>query len=595
MSLGKDDPTVDESTGPVRPADAPPGLHPTGAPPPVSEATPVERTGGASRSGGSTFGTEARTGSTRGTSTLTSHLALREEQAERARPMLAVAVVVSTLTLVAFQLPGVSGGPGEIPATVGLVVLVAYSVSLLAIFRPPKLIGERPMLVFALLVAYAINSAVLHVGVFTPAIMASFVVVYYFATGDSPLGAWGMFLSTSVGYAVLAAIFLFWPTGMVARESIFVLENPHPVAMSALTVVVEMTLGLTFWLGQRSRKATLEAMSRLERAREQIRQREALLNEARADFERVLDANKIGRFTGRAVGTHLAEDIIGRGAMGEVYRARHLDSDEPAALKMLPPHALDNPLHQERMFREAKISSSLNSKHIVRVFDSGTAEDGSPYLVMELLTGHDLAHYLREGKRLRLSDAGKLVAQVAAGLAVAEEAGIVHRDLKPGNLFLAQQGAQHVWKILDFGVSKASDQSASLTRGAAVGTPSYMSPEQTKGAEVDHRSDVFALGTITYRTLTGRPPFTGSDMVATINNVANRQPTQPSSIVTLPVDVERVLALALAKRPADRFGSAAIFAAAFREASKNELSQGLRDAADALVERHPWGTERGAR
>src|SRR5690606_27593392 len=126
-----------------------------------------------------------------------------------------------------------------------------------------------------------------------------------------------------------------------------------------------------------------------------------------------------------------------------------------------------------------------------------------------------------------------------------------------------------IWKVLDFGVSKVMASSGILTQGVAVGTPSYMSPEQAKGAEVDHRADVFAVGVIAYRCLTGRPAFTGPDMVSTLYNVLHVQPTRPVDLVRVPEDVERVLVLAMVKRRERRLGSTSMLVAALQDAAKH--------------------------
>lgn len=167
----------------------------------------------------------------------------------------------------------------------------------------------------------------------------------------------------------------------------------------------------------------------------------------------------------------------------------------------------------------------------------------------------------------------------------------MHRDLKPQNVFLAEEGRKRSWKVLDFGVSKLRESQATLTQGAAIGTPSYMAPEQAKGLSVDHRADVFSLAVIAYRSLTGRPAFTGPDAATTLYNVVYAQPVRPSELIGMTPDVERVLALGLAKDPARRLSSASLFSAAFRDAVNGRLDERLRRDADALVLEAPWGFE----
>jgi serine/threonine-protein kinase len=181
---------------------------------------------------------------------------------------------------------------------------------------------------------------------------------------------------------------------------------------------------------------------------------------------------------------------------------------------------------------------------------------------------------------------------VALGLDAARAAGIVHRDLKPHNIFLADEGGGRRWKILDFGVSKAGG-SGTLTKGHIVGTPAYMAPEQARGEDVDHRADVYSLAAILYRAVTGHPAFTGKDVPTTLYEVVYRVPTQPSILAQLPGDVDRVLALGLAKDADDRFATALELARWFAAAVEDTLDAEQRRRADELIARQPWGTRPG--
>ncbi|HMR11809.1 MAG TPA: serine/threonine-protein kinase, partial [Polyangiaceae bacterium] len=299
----------------------------------------------------------------------------------------------------------------------------------------------------------------------------------------------------------------------------------------------------------------------------------------------------MGRYTGQRVAGYQVGEIIGRGAMGEVYAGLRSGDDRPVALKFLHPMVLSEEKHLDRFMREAKIAAALNSPHVVKILELGNSNDGIPFIAMERLEGEDLARKLRGKKQLKISEVLTLVSEVAQGLSLADERGIVHRDLKPQNLFLAQTTEGAVWKILDFGVSKINAAGATATQGGAVGTPSYMAPEQAKGRDVDHRADVFALGAIAYRALTGKPPFTGPDSLATLYNVVHVQPTRPSQLRPLPRDVDRVLALSLAKDVARRIESASALSDALSAAASGRLDPGLRSRADALLGLMPWGHE----
>jgi len=156
-------------------------------------------------------------------------------------------------------------------------------------------------------------------------------------------------------------------------------------------------------------------------------------------------------------------------------------------------------------------------------------------------------------------------------------------------VFHAEAAGVRRWKILDFGVSK-SGGSGTLTQGHVIGTPAYMAPEQAKGEDVDHRADVYSLAAILYRAVTGHPAFTGKDVPTTLYDVVYRIPTQPSLLATLPFDVDRVLAIGLAKERGDRFATASELAAWFVAAATTGLSADQRQRADELIARAPWGT-----
>jgi len=170
------------------------------------------------------------------------------------------------------------------------------------------------------------------------------------------------------------------------------------------------------------------------------------------------------------------------------------------------------------------------------------------------------------------------------GLDAVHARGIVHRDLKPQNLFL--DGL--TWKIVDFGIARLADHSSTLTRGAVVGTPQYMAPEQARGETIDHRADLYSLGAIAYRTLTGRNAFSGDDAAAVLYAVVHGMPVRPSALVDVVDDVDRWVALALAKDPALRPASGKVLAHQLVSALRGELSPQLRDTADRLIAAAPW-------
>ena len=221
----------------------------------------------------------------------------------------------------------------------------------------------------------------------------------------------------------------------------------------------------------------------------------------------------------RIVGTIVAgkyriRRVIGSGSMGIVCEAEHLEIGKRLAIKVIDASLAGMADIAMRFRQEARAASLVESQHIVQVFDVGTDEKLGLYLVMEYLTGEDLAARIARDKRLPTDTAVRLAVQVARGLAKAHEAGVVHRDLKPANIFLTErEDDEPLVKILDFGISKVIDASRAesklkLTRaGTVVGTPQYMSPEQAQGLSVDEKTDVWALGLVLYEMLAGRPAY----------------------------------------------------------------------------------------
>jgi eukaryotic-like serine/threonine-protein kinase len=245
--------------------------------------------------------------------------------------------------------------------------------------------------------------------------------------------------------------------------------------------------------------------------------------------------------------------------MGSVWVARHLQLDVTIALKFMAPEYASSGEARARFEREAKASAQLKSPHVVQVHDYGVEGD-APFLAMELLEGEDLEDRLARVKRLSLADAAVVVNQVCKALRLAHEAGLVHRDLKPGNLFLARQGDEETVKVLDFGIAKASSLAAdqSTKTGSLIGSPHYMSPEQVRNSkQVDPRSDLWSMGVIAFRMLTGRLPFPGEEVGEILVDICTAPIPVPSELLPeLGAPVDGFLARALARDPAQRFQSA---------------------------------------
>jgi serine/threonine-protein kinase len=405
--------------------------------------------------------------------------------------------------------------------------------------------------------------------------------IYFFSLGANARITTGIYILVSVLHGVLV---LLIATGVVVDRGIVNIQHLKTIDQLGVLAVVEFLYFITFYTARTSQRVTLEHVMKLEQAVRGVAQREALLAEARAELDRALKVGGPGRYTDQTIGGFKLGLLIGRGGMGEVYEAQGPSGE--AAVKLLHAGTLSDPTHVARFVREAQTASKLDTPHVVRVLEVGTTAGEVPYLAMERLRGHDLAHQLRKQRRLQLAEARMLALHVSQGLEAARTAGIVHRDLKPHNVFLGQDGR---WKILDFGVSKQGG-TGTLTRGHVIGTPAYMAPEQARGENVDHRADVYSLAAILYRSVTGHPAFTGKDVPTTLYDVVYRVPTQPSMLVQLPADIDRVLALGLAKDVRDRFANALELADWFAAAVTDELTPEQRRRADDLLARHPWGT-----
>ncbi len=255
---------------------------------------------------------------------------------------------------------------------------------------------------------------------------------------------------------------------------------------------------------------------------------------------------------------------IGQGGFGLVYEATHLGLRARVAIKLLHSEVRHHAQAMERFRREAWASAQLTSQHAVRVMDVDVLEDGSPFIVMELLRGRDLEAELAARGRLPIREAVGHVLQAASAIAEAHALGIIHRDLKPNNLFIVDPGGLPQLKVLDFGLSKiASD--LSLTRTTAqIGTPMYMSPEQFRsGKDIDCRSDIWALGVILYRLLALRPPFVGENRTDLMVAISSQSPAELRQLApNVPPELAAVVMRALSKDRADRYQSVPEMAAA---------------------------------
>lgn len=267
------------------------------------------------------------------------------------------------------------------------------------------------------------------------------------------------------------------------------------------------------------------------------------------------------------------EDEIGRGGMSIVYRAQDLRLNRAVAIKVLPPELALDAAVRSRFRREAQTSAQLSHPHIVPIYDVGEA-DGVVYFVMSLVTGGNLGTHLEQRPLRAIEEVRQILTEVADALAYAHLRGVIHRDIKADNILLESEGGRCM--VTDFGIARAMEGGARLTQtGIAVGTPTYMSPEQAVGdRHVDGRSDIYSLGVVGYQMLTGRVPFTaGNAMALLLKHVSER----PQPILELRPETPRALAEAVERAMAKAADSRWPTAAAFREALlSNEVSASWR-------------------
>lgn len=268
----------------------------------------------------------------------------------------------------------------------------------------------------------------------------------------------------------------------------------------------------------------------------------------------------------RELGSYQLGELLGRGGMGEVYRATHRMLARPAAIKLIRPEMIgtgrgDSAVLALRRFRrEALVAANLQSPHTVAIYDFGVTDDGTLYIVMELLEGMTLDALVREQGPLPANRVIAILRQVAESLAEAHAAGVVHRDIKPANIHVGRRGLQHDFvKVLDFGLVKSvtgdpADQSLETAAGLMPGTPSFMAPEMALGEPYDGRADLYALGCVGYFLLTGHPVFQADSPLQVIARHLHAVPVPPSVRAGVPVPeaLERLVMACLAKRPEER-------------------------------------------
>jgi serine/threonine-protein kinase len=277
----------------------------------------------------------------------------------------------------------------------------------------------------------------------------------------------------------------------------------------------------------------------------------------------------------RHLGQYRLRQLIGAGAMGEVYLAEHQFLKRPCALKLIRPDRVGDPRALARFEREVRLTATLSHPNTVEIYDYGRTADGTYYYVMEYLPGLNLEELVEQHGPIPPGRAVYLLRQLCQALREAHAVSLIHRDIKPSNIIAARRGEMaDVAKLLDFGLVRPPDAPAAHLswEGQILGTPLFMSPEQAAGnRELDQRSDIYSLGAVAYHLLTGRPPFNGASGLAVLVAHARDPVVPPSSILPdIPEDLERVVLRCLAKDAADRFADAESLERALRECACSE-------------------------
>ncbi|MGH7297107.1 MAG: serine/threonine-protein kinase, partial [Polyangiaceae bacterium] len=293
---------------------------------------------------------------------------------------------------------------------------------------------------------------------------------------------------------------------------------------------------------------------------------------------------------GLVAGKYEVVRLIGRGGMGAVWEGRHASLGTRVAIKFIDQEYAESKEARSRFDTEARAAAALQSKHAIQIFDHGVTEDGRPYMVMEMLTGEPLDERLDRLRRIRLEDTARILAQVCRALQRAHDAGIIHRDLKPENIFLVRSpdDDDEIAQVLDFGIAKIKAPpgeqglSSSTKTGAVLGTPYYMAPEQARGLRsIDYRADLWSIGVIAYKCVTGILPFEGESVGDLLVKICTAPAPIPSlTLPGLPPAFDAWFSRTMEREPARRFVSA------------TELADGLLTAAGLSVRRPPMSSER---
>ncbi len=511
---------------------------------------------------------------------------LHAEEVGRARSMgWALGIITG---ICAVTLPFMGGVPA-IRATTSATTaaLSLFSFAVVWIVRDEKAWTRGLFRTWGALAVAASTLCEFHLGVFSPTPLAVTLGISFFGRGNDRLGGLVICLAATVAYFVMSALMT---AGLLSDPGLFSAADASMGAKLWMTGMVPLVLGATLLDGRTARSTLRRVMKQASDASRRAERKEAQFEEVLQELDAMgTRRGSKGSYTGKVLGGWRLGALIGRGAVGEVYASVHGDGRR-GAVKVLDERMATEPGIVSRFLQEGEIAASLSSPHVVRVHEIGVAADGGPpFIAMDLLRGKTLSELLRAEGALSVEETVKLARDVGQGLDDAHAGGVIHRDIKPGNLFRAETPGGPVWKVLDFGVSKLWHSEGTLTQHDVVGTPAYMSPEQALSNPVTTATDIYGLGAVLYRALTGRPPASGRTAVETLLRVVDKRPVRPGDLsLDVNLDLEAALVIAMAVEPTRRFPNGAALGRAFEAAAKGRLPSGLRKLAVGLLAETPW-------
>ena len=467
------------------------------------------------------------------------------------------------------------------------ITLGSYSIAGFGMWyraRQPELYTRTLFRLYGLSSVFVAITSLIYLGPFSPTALVITLGISFFGQSGDRTGSW---LICGAGVSLTALLLLAVWRGMMTDIGVFRNSAAGSMGMGFMTLMVPLVLLVTHFQARWSRQAVEDAMATAVNAALDVSLKNVQIEEAQAELDRIFGNNGLpGRMTGQTLGQYRLGPLLGRGASGEVYDAVDQIRGTRAALKLLNNHDAEHPAIIARFRREGDIALNINSPYVTTVFGADQTDSGLLYIAMERLEGDDLAALLRRRGKLPVRVVNRMVRHVCEALTTAHDQGVIHRDIKPHNIFYHRESSQRrIWKVLDFGVSKFVSGSATLTQaGCVVGTPRYMSPEQAQGKALDQRSDVYSVGAVIYRAVTGSPPFKRAGYEA-IAAAAFQRPVNPRFLAPdLSVQVRAVVSLAMAPDPLQRFSTAEALAVAFDAAYRGSLSAELLQEAELI----PW-------